>query len=102
MDRWNKKLSSDSITIAIELIWGQLKKRIRRNNIFPIFDKKVVELIRSEVSKITREDWKNKIEKVIQYENYYLSLQESVTRNGSEQFVITISTQSPGSPGTRK
>jgi hypothetical protein len=54
MDRWNKKLSSDSITIAIELIWGQLKKRIRRNNIFPIFDKKVVELIRSEVSKITR------------------------------------------------
>jgi hypothetical protein len=49
-----QKLSSDSITIAIELIWGQLKKRIRRNNIFPIFDKKVVELIRSEVSKITR------------------------------------------------
>jgi hypothetical protein len=31
-----------------------------------------------------REDWKKKIEKVIQYENYYLSLQEWVTADSDK------------------
>lgn len=74
----------------IELIWGQLKKRIRRKNSFPKFDNKVVDLIREECSKIGSEDWRKKIEKVSEYENYYRSLHDTVTKNGSEQFIITV------------
>jgi hypothetical protein len=77
----------------IELIGGQLKKRIRRNNVFPKFDRKFVELIRSEMSKITADDWKKKIEKVMEYENYYNGLHEAVTRNGSEQFIIAVNNE---------
>ncbi|KAJ8953023.1 hypothetical protein NQ318_015385 [Aromia moschata] len=42
----------------IELIWSQLKRAVRRNNTFPKFDKKVIDLIRTEVDKITPEKWK--------------------------------------------
>ena len=45
----------------IELMWTQLKKRIRRKNMKPKFDRAVIDLIKEEFAKISAEDWQKKI-----------------------------------------
>lgn len=74
----------------IELIWGQLKKRIRRKNCYPKFDQKVVELINQEASQITPEDWRKKVAKVIKCEDEYRRLGQ-VLINGDKEFIINLS-----------
>lgn len=58
----------------IELIWGQLKKKIRRRNVFPKFDSRVVELIRSELNNITPSYWRMCIQHVISVEKNYFDV----------------------------
>lgn len=73
----------------IELIWGQIKPRIRRKNIFPKFDKKVVDLIQNEILQITEEDWNRCIQKVIKIEEEYRSLSRIHTNSG-DKFIINL------------
>lgn len=73
----------------IELIWGQLKKRVRRKNCFPKFDKKVVELIKDEASKITKEDWKKCVEKVMKIEEEYRKIGQFHINDGNK-FIIDL------------
>jgi transposase len=63
----------------IEFMWAELKKRIRRKNVKPKFDRAVINLITEEVANITTEDWQKKIKKVIEYEDGYGSLGDIVT-----------------------
>jgi transposase len=48
----------------IELIWGDLKRSIRKYNDRPESSPAVVDLIRREVQKITPEKWRNCVEHV--------------------------------------
>lgn len=57
----------------IELVWSTLKKGIRRNNTCPRLSSGVVDLVRREVSSITKELWKSCIKHVIEIENSYVS-----------------------------
>jgi transposase len=83
----------------IELIWGQLKKRIRRKNTNPKFEKAVQELIRNEVAKINAEDWIKKIEKTIKEENEYRSLGQLISnRDANEQFIINLEDSDDDNP----
>ncbi|KAJ8960934.1 hypothetical protein NQ318_020234 [Aromia moschata] len=77
------------------LIWSQLKRAVRRNNTFPKFDKKVIDLIRTEVDKITPEKWKKCMEKVIEVENEYILLGQCLKNNG--RLVIQIGGESDDS-----
>lgn len=82
----------------IELIWGLLKRAIRRNNVFPKFDSKVIDLIRLQVDKITTENWKNCIEKVIRTENEYTLLGQFLNENG-QRFIINVGSEDSDSEG---
>lgn len=57
----------------IEMIWGTLKRAIRKNNISPNLSSGVVELIRKEVCNVRSETWKNSVRHVIDVENQYVS-----------------------------
>ncbi|XP_072398350.1 uncharacterized protein [Diabrotica undecimpunctata] len=72
----------------IELIWGQVKKRIRRKNSFPKFDAKVVDLIRYELSEITSADWKKAVNRVVKVENEYRRLGQLFSNSG--QLIINL------------
>nr|CAH7757853.1 unnamed protein product [Callosobruchus chinensis] len=56
-----------------ELIWGQLKRRIRKRNRYPKFGKRVVDLIKEEVTHIGENECKKCLEKVMKYEDEYRS-----------------------------
>lgn len=77
----------------IELIWGKLKQSIRRKNTHPKFDKKVIELIKEEVSNITKEDWQKRIEKVIKVEKDYMKIGHFHI-NGGNKFLIDLNDDS--------
>lgn len=74
-------------------MWSQLKMRVRRKNLFPKFDKKVVELIKEEFLNIKKEDWSKAIVKVIKYEEEYRKLGQ-ILFNGGERFVINLAEES--------
>lgn len=57
----------------IELIWGQLKTSIRRQNVSPTINDNVVELIKSEINNIGDKQWAYSVQHVINIENNYLS-----------------------------
>ncbi|MGH9701240.1 MAG: transposase [Candidatus Acidiferrales bacterium] len=56
----------------IELIWHQVKSRVRAQNVSPTLGVSVVELIKSVVSDIPSESWKNSIEHVKKVEDSYI------------------------------
>uniref|UniRef100_A0A6P7GTX2 Uncharacterized protein LOC114342223 n=1 Tax=Diabrotica virgifera virgifera TaxID=50390 RepID=A0A6P7GTX2_DIAVI len=72
----------------IELIWGQLKPRIRHSNTFPKFNKKVIEIIKKEVANITI-DWQKRIARVIKVEEYYKKIGHFHI-NGGNKFIIEL------------
>lgn len=80
----------------IELIWGQLKKRIRRKNIFPTKDDHVVDLIKSEISAISGLDWKRKTEKIKAIEKDYCRLR-TVHFDTGYRFIIDLEEDSSDS-----
>lgn len=73
----------------IELIWGQLKQRIRRKNFEPKFDKKVIDLIKSEIDMINNEDWFSNISKVRVIEDEYRQIGRFLVNHGST-FIIDL------------
>nr|CAH7768126.1 unnamed protein product [Callosobruchus chinensis] len=73
----------------IELIWGQLKQRVRRKNTYPKFDKKVIDLIKTEIGIINKEDWTSKIDKVRNIENEYRELGHILINHG-DKFIINL------------
>lgn len=58
----------------IELIWGQLKAGVRRNNTSPQLNKEVIAVIKKEISNITSDQWSKSIDHVIDIENNYRTL----------------------------
>ena len=57
----------------IELVWSDLKKRIRRHNTSPNLSPLVVDIIKAEVNNITPETWENCEKHVIKIEDSYVS-----------------------------
>lgn len=76
----------------IELIWGQLKEKIRRHNTSPKFSSSVLELIKTETSSIGADNWKNSIRHVTGVENKFRKLSENV-----DSFVISRDSDSSDS-----
>lgn len=58
----------------IELIWAELKKKVRRANTSPNLNAAVVDLVRTSASEIGEDSWKNCMEHVIQIENKFVPL----------------------------
>lgn len=57
----------------IEMIWGELKQRLRRNNTAPKFSSATIELIKEEVANISHTSWQNCVKHVIREEDLYRS-----------------------------
>lgn len=58
----------------IELIWGQLKNNVRKNNRFPKFTEQTIDLIKDEIKNITPIDWKNSVGHVMKIEAEYMKI----------------------------
>lgn len=70
----------------IELIWSSLKRGIKKNNTRPNVSSYVIDVIRSEVEKITETLWRSCIKHVIDIEDSYVStsLQHIIITNANE------------------
>lgn len=55
----------------IELVWAELKHRLREKNVDPKNDVKVVERLRESVAEITPENWKKYVKHVIKIEEKF-------------------------------
>ena len=53
---------------AIELVWHQLKSKVRRQNVYADQPEKVLQLIKESCDEITGEHWSNYVEQVIDEE----------------------------------
>lgn len=75
----------------IEMVWGEMKAFVRRNNVDPTNDENVISLLRQAADLVTPQKWQNYVRHVIAEENKFYNFDKKVDENEDEgRLIISI------------
>lgn len=75
----------------IEMVWGEMKAFVRRNNVDPTNDENVISLLRQAADLVTPQKWQNYVRHVIAEENKFYNFDKKVDEDEDEgRLIISI------------